>query len=293
MPFPSLNDFLNRFPTEEATISQLLDCKVFYETYPCSHCDTPMKRNDQKAIFRCNNYSCSKRSMVSMRIGTFFYGSRLGCKEILQMAHLWLAKTSVTTAVLLTGHSSATISSFFKHFRQFAQSSLKTEEQVIGGEGIEVQFDETKLGKRKYHRGHRVDGVWVVVGIERTNEAKVFLVPIENRSAETLREIIQTHVRPGSKVVTDCWKGYRDLQEFGLTHITVNHSQTFKDPNTNACTNAAEGLNSGIKRRIAPRNRTKDGIEMHLAEYIWRRQNNNNLFEAFINSIRDIHCDLE
>jgi hypothetical protein len=32
----------------------------------------------------------------------------------------------------------------------------------IGSPGIVVEVDETKLGKRKYHRGHRVEGVWVV-----------------------------------------------------------------------------------------------------------------------------------
>jgi hypothetical protein len=29
-------------------------------------------------------------------------------------------------------------------------------------EGIIVEVDETKLGKRKYYRGHRVVKVWVI-----------------------------------------------------------------------------------------------------------------------------------
>ena len=32
----------------------------------------------------------------------------------------------------------------------------------IGGIVIVVEIDESKFGKRKYHRGHKVDGVWVV-----------------------------------------------------------------------------------------------------------------------------------
>jgi hypothetical protein len=51
----------------------------------------------------------------------------------------------------------------------------------IGGAGVIVEIDETKLGKRKYHRGHRVEGVWVLVGIERTKEKRMFAVEVERR----------------------------------------------------------------------------------------------------------------
>ena len=44
---------------------------------------------------------------------------------------------------------------------------------VIGGEGIMVEIDESKLGRRKYNRGHRVDGILVVGGIEKTPEKRM------------------------------------------------------------------------------------------------------------------------
>jgi len=40
---------------------------------------------------------------------------------------------------------------------------------MIGGEGIVVEIDESKFGKRKYSRGHKVDGVWVLEIVERTS----------------------------------------------------------------------------------------------------------------------------
>ena len=39
-------------------------------------------------------------------------------------------------------------------------------DQQIGGPGKIVQIDESKFGKRKCHRGHRVEGQWVFGGIE-------------------------------------------------------------------------------------------------------------------------------
>ena len=35
----------------------------------------------------------------------------------------------------------------------------------IGEDGIIVEIDESKFGKRKYNRGHRVDGCWVLGGV--------------------------------------------------------------------------------------------------------------------------------
>jgi transposase-like protein len=210
----------------------------------------------------------------------------------MQIAQLWLANTSHTTAVTLTGHSSTTITNFYCHFRRLVTSALLEEDQIIGGPGVEVEIDETKLGKRKYNRGHRVDGVWVVVGIERGHNEKIFLVPVENRNAETIRHIVERHVLPGSIVFTDYWKGYSHLEDFGLEHLKVNHSKTFKDPITGACTNTVEGMNSGLKRKIMPRNRTRNGIEAHLGEYVWRRKNSGHLFDSLIEAMRDIHYEL-
>ena len=41
----------------------------------------------------------------------------------------------------------------------------------IGREGVEVKIAESKFGKRMYHKGRKVDGVWVFSGIEKTTIA--------------------------------------------------------------------------------------------------------------------------
>lgn len=216
------------------------------------------------------------------------------CIDILRMAQLWLSGASHSTVIILTGHSSETVTAFFNHFRTLVVSALDEEDQIIGGPGIDVEVDETKLGKRKYNRGHRVEGVWVAVGIERTPERKIFLVPLEDRTTETLDRVICDHVAEGSIVHTDGWSGYRHVYDhLGLEHRVVNHSQGFVDETTGACTNHAEGLNSGLKRKIAVRNRVRDGIEGHLGEYVWRTKNRDRLWDAFIKAIEVVHYDLQ
>ncbi|KCZ78131.1 hypothetical protein H311_00846, partial [Anncaliia algerae PRA109] len=44
----------------------------------------------------------------------------------------------------------------------------------IGGSNIIVEVEETTLGKRKFNRAGLVDGVWVIGGIERTPDKKMF-----------------------------------------------------------------------------------------------------------------------
>jgi transposase-like protein len=292
--FPTRDEFTACLPNEETCIAFLESRDVFYTSFDCSSCDRPMRRYIDKRTFRCTRRACARYGhSTSMRIGTFFYQSALKCVQIMGLAHYWLAGTTANTCILLTGHSSTTVSAFYRHFRQLATSALREENQIIGGPGIVVEIDETKLGKRKYNRGHRVDGVWVVVGIERRQNGKIFLIPVEDRSAQTLQAIIESHVLPNSIVNTDGWRGYTNLDALGLTHMVVNHSQTFVDPVTSACTNTAEGLNSGLKRRIPIRNRVKEGIEDHLGEYVWRRQNKERLFDAFVEALRDVHYDIE
>ena len=72
-----------------------------------------------------------------------------------------------------------------------------------------------------------------------------------------------------------------------LDHQTVNHSKHFKDLDSGVHTNTIEGNWNGIKITISPRSRTADHIDDHLHEFIWRRQNSEDLWGAFIQCLVD------
>lgn len=57
-----------------------------------------------------------------------------------------------------------------------------------------MQIDESKVGKRKYHCGHREEGNGCLVVESR----KCFLVPVEPRSDLTLLPIITKWIEPGT-----------------------------------------------------------------------------------------------
>jgi ISXO2-like transposase domain len=282
-------EFMQRFDTFKKIDDFLLRENIVSDQIICS-CGNPMKRvyktNKCRYFFRCIKKSCRKET--SCYYGTIFENASLPFTKIMIILFLWTKKISIMKIVDITNISHKTVSSYIKQVESLICCSLDEEDCIIGGPGIMVQIDESKFGKRKYNRGHPVDGVWILGGVEITPERKIFLKVINNRNANTLVEIITSHVRTGSIIVTDCWRGYSRLGLFGYEHKTVNHSEVFVNEE-GFHTNNIEGTWSSLKRNTSARNRTENLIKGKLFEYIWRRKNEGNIWNALIEAIRMGH----
>lgn len=193
---------------------------------------------------------------------------------------------TATTIQKITGHSSHTVLRIITLIEQRIASEIDFCDIKIGGPGVYVQVDESKFGKRKYNRGHHVEGAWVFGGVELTVERKFFAVVVENRNAITLNELMLRHILPGSIVVTDGWKGYNKFKEDNnFIHKLVNHSIGFSNEE-GLNTNIIEGTWNGVKLNISPRNRVKKNLNKKLFVFIWRRQNSKSLWEGLIELLR-------
>jgi hypothetical protein len=195
------------------------------------------------------------------------------------LLYFWLTNMpTLSILAMFSPISSATVTKWHKYFNELIEVQCHDLEEPIGGPGIVVEVDESKFGKRKYHRGKRVDGVWVVGGVERTPERRIFMVTVADRSETTLESIIHSYVAPGSIVNTDMWKAYTEsiFEEIDCDHDVVNHSKHFKDPTTGVHTNTIEGTWSGIKEKVKKRNRGHKFVNSELMRFIWDRQNKGN-----------------
>jgi hypothetical protein len=67
-----------------------------------------------------------------------------------------------------SGHTTV---DFYSYCRQVCFEVLESTNEMLGGEGLIVEVDEAKFGKRKFHRDRRVDGVWVFGVVERGSRA--------------------------------------------------------------------------------------------------------------------------
>ncbi|CAC5386090.1 unnamed protein product [Mytilus coruscus] len=126
---------------------------------------------------------------------------------------------------------------------------LKIDSEKIGGDSVFVEIDESKFGKRKYHKGCQVEGQWVFGGIERDSK-KSFFATVENRTKETLLKLIKDNIKPGTTIISDCWKVYDCLGSEGFEHLKDNHSVYFVDPETGAHTNTIESTWRALKKSL-------------------------------------------
>ncbi len=162
---------------------------------------------------------------MSIRKDSWFEKSNLSLKEIVKLTYWWcrgLKQDEIRHEVNISKHTAVDWDSFC---RETCEVTLLEKEEKIGGPGKTVQIDENKFGKRKYHRGHKVEGQWVFGGIEE--ETRSFMVAVEKRDEKTLLPIIQQHIAEGTTIVSDCWKAYTNLDKHGYLHKCVNHSKEF------------------------------------------------------------------
>jgi hypothetical protein len=82
--------------------------------------------------------------------------TKLPVHKVLFLAFHWLAGGTRDYLCRVGGFARQTVTDFSGHLRQLVADSLDEEDCLIGGDRIRVELDESKFGKRKYNRGHRV-----------------------------------------------------------------------------------------------------------------------------------------
>lgn len=281
---PTFGDLIHLFSSEVRSIGYLMTSGVVLPSYTCI-CGYECKIDIGRKRYRCYTKSCRKE--YSIFKDSFFFKLNLPINKIIHIAHLWLNGATSSFVVQYLGHSKNLVADYYKYFRELVADSLNELDFVIGGKNVIVQIDESKFGRRKYNRGHHVEGVWIFGGVEKTPERKMFLVQVPDRSEETLLHYIQKHVAPDSIIYSDLWRAYVNIGEkLGFRHYTVNHSESFVNPENGVNTNTIEGEWSGLKRKIPTRNRNKEQIDAFLLESIWRRNNKDNLWNSFITALQ-------
>ena len=210
---------------------------------------------------------------VSIREGSWLEKVKLSLEEVIEFIYLWSHEYTNQQIKHELNMSEKTVVEWSKCMREFCEVDLIENSEPIGGQDIECEIDESKFGKRYYNKGHRVEGQWVFGGREKLDKSKVFMVPVDDRKAKTLLPIIKQWIKKGSIIHSDCWKSYSKLGSSGYKHLTVNHSITFKDKTSGACTNGIECDWRYAKRSIPSSGVHKGYHQGYLAEFMWRRKN--------------------
>lgn len=250
-------------------------------------CVTWRCRKTHKAVINSRLYT-KKDVKVTIRQDTWIEHSNLTLEEIIMMLYCWANNYTNEQIAHEVNCSPKTASAWSSFLRYTCLSKMLDHSEAIGGPGIEVEIDESKFGKRKYHKGHKVEGQWIFGGRESKDKTKIFMVPVHNRKKDTLENLIKKYIKPGSVIISDCWKAYKDLHKLGYQHRTVNHSKFFKDKITGACTNRIESEWRHAKVSMPRYGVHKGDHVSYLAEFMWRRKHcGKDLFLEIISDLNE------
>jgi transposase-like protein len=223
-------------------------------------------------------YACKRQ--FTIKVKTIFEDSPLGMDK--WMTAFWLlanAKNGISSHELgrSLGVTQTTAWFMLQRVREVMKQH-KMDNSKIGGEGSELEVDETFVGGKviNMHRDRRVrfareegfagasTGKTIVQGILDRNLRKVRAKVVPNVKRETLQNEILKNVKYGSTVYTDNAVAYDNGMQRRFIHDVVNKTETYVRGRVHV--NGMENFWSLLKRGLKG---TYVAVEpFHLARYV-------------------------
>ena len=166
--------------TDEATIIQWLQLRnLLASECSCSKCGSECRLVPRRGSYswRCPSKGC--QAFRNIRDSSFFAKSHLKLETLIELMYFWstqvrpltlslalplvlllftASQVSVSDAAKEAGVSKRMAIDWFNFCRDVCGQYFLDHPIIIGGPGTVVEIDESKFGKRKYHRGRVVDG---------------------------------------------------------------------------------------------------------------------------------------
>lgn len=250
----------------------------------CSRGVLRVVRRKGKYVWLCPLASC-KRSF-SVYCGTILENCKTRCERLRALVcFLWNVSNQYT--VIATKLSPTSVSSDFSYFAKIIVEIMKGRPNLmIGGEGHQVQIDESCVSKRKYHRGRlKSNQKWIFGGIDQQTK-QCFFVDVARRNRNTLVPIILDKVLRGTEIVSDGWAAYVGLDRLGFDHEVVNHSVQFVNAQGKH-TNSIEALWGSLKRKIGSRHRSDELFPLALEGFVFKRECKLNQVDPFLQFLHE------
>jgi transposase-like protein len=263
---PTVREFQERFPDEDSCLNHLMRTR-YGERLTCFKCQKQATyyRVKGRRSFECEH--CGYQ--VYPTAGTPFEKTRTSLRDWFYVMFLFCASRNGVAAkevqrqLGVTYKTAWRMCNLIRKYMGYVDGDFP-----IGGPGKTVEADETFIGGPD-KMGE--DDKAIVFGIiERDGD--VVTRHVADRSAATLIPHIKNFVKPGSKIKTDEWAGYRSLTErHGYDHETVDHaSKEYVRGDTH--TNSIEAFWANVKRGIKGTyvSVSKKHLQSYLREFEYR-----------------------
>ncbi|TPI71378.1 IS1595 family transposase [Mesorhizobium sp. B3-1-3] len=265
------------FHNEEAAFERL-EAIVWPEGPVCPKCGNC----DQQRITRVTGETariglrrcleCKKQFTV--KVGTVFESSHVPLHKWWQAAHLLASSKKGISAHQLHRTLQVTYKTAWFMFHRLREAMRDGVLSPMGGEGKQVEVDETYIGRLKgtpVKRGGGAHKNSVVTLVERGGRARSFHV--DTARIGTVMPIVRDNIAKESALMTDEAQMYRRVGQEFASHDFVTHSKDEYVPGS--VTNTVEGYYSIFKRGMKGvyQHCGEQHLHRYLAEFDFRYSN--------------------
>ncbi len=234
----------------------------------CPHCqerDRASKiKGGRSGLYFCN--AC--REQFTVTVGTVFERSKLPLNKWVMATHFMSASKTGISAHQLHRLLGITYKSAWFMCHRIREAMSVTDKSGMGGEGEEIQVDETYQGStskraKGYQKGMRHKQQVVALVDPAKGEVRAFHV--KTATTDKVRDILFTNVDRKSILVTDESKLYKYTGKAYANHETVKHTKGQYVNKGGFHTNNAENFFGVFKRSLKAHIVVS---EQHLQRYV-------------------------
>ena len=238
LPFPrSLPEFQRLFP-DEAACATYLERARWGAGFVCPHCEAsgePYRISTRPGVFRCRK--CRRDTHLTG--GTVMERTHTPLSVWFWAAYLVASQTPGMSAVQFQRQLGLSrYETAFQILHKLRVGMVRPDQDRIGGQAEEVvEADETYVGGRTRGKGRGVHNMVIVAGAVEVRQrqrssslnnrktgryaGRVRLALVPDRSAKSLGGFVKRIVAPGTKIITDDWRGYAGLAKQGYDHVAI------------------------------------------------------------------------
>ncbi len=256
-----------RFPDQEACIDHLEEIRFGYRPFcPLCGCVYVARKTDGNRIGRWTCYGC--RSSYNVLSGTLFAGTRIPLQKWFYAIDLMLAAAKGISSYQMARHLAMDQKTAWSMMQRIRMSMFLARNRLIL-KGL-VEADETYVGgdaRPGSNQGWGTTKLPVLGIVERGG--RVVASPLNEVTAESIREFFENTVMEGSELHTDGLIAYQNLKNIVCHRVVKRHQKRFRN---NIHTNTIEGFWSIIKRawKGTFHNYGKERAHLYAAETCYR-----------------------
>jgi len=288
----TISQFLQRFPTQEKCLEEIKKIRWPKGLIPCVKCNNETKHHKVtgRTAYACQ--SCGKH--VFPLAGTIFDKTTTPLTLWFYAIYLMTQTRSGISAKQLQRELGVTYKTAWRIFKQVR--ALMADGSGNPLDGI-VEVDETFVGgkaknrKNEWRQSEMANQKEILMGMVQ-REGKVYIKHIPNTGKWTLLQQIKENISPKARIMTDEWRGYNQLSQYGWEHGSVTHSAS-QYVRGDIHTQNIENVWSHLKRGIFGVYRFVSAkyLQAYADEFAFRynhRGSKINMFEVLLNQVPEV-----